>query len=202
MANQDPDRPRLIVGLGNPGREYVGTRHNVGFEVVNLLARRWQVGSDRTAFDGLVCDARPSRQDARPRVYLLKPMTYMNRSGRSVQAAASYYRIPPADVLVVMDEMALEPNRLRLRTEGSAGGHNGLADVLRAMGSQDVPRLRIGIGRPPGSWDAADYVLSRFRPDEQDDVDVTLQLAADAAEDWVFRSIEYTMEQYNRKPAS
>jgi len=129
----------------------------------------------------------------------MMPQTYMNRSGSAAAQMAGFYRADPADVLVVLDDMALPPGQLRARAGGSAGGHKGLADVLRAMGSNDVPRLRIGIGPPPPRMDAVDFVLTRFGPDETQDIEHAIQLAADAVGDWVFSGIEYVMQKYNRR---
>jgi PTH1 family peptidyl-tRNA hydrolase len=189
---------KFIVGLGNPGRQYENTRHNIGFRVVAELARRWQAGSGRQAFDGLLFDARFSRSGAgEKRVRLLCPMTYMNRSGQSVRKLADFYKADRRNVLVVLDDLALPTGRLRIRESGSAGGHNGLSDILAAMGGVDVPRLRIGIGANPPGMDSADYVLSSFTAGERETVEEAVWKAADAAEDWVFESIADVMNRWN-----
>jgi len=188
-----------VVGLGNPGRQYEKTRHNVGFRVLDELRRRWGLGQGRAGFQGLLWQTRVARADQRAKVTLLAPMTYMNLSGRSVGELAAFYRALPPDVLVVLDDMALALGRLRARADGSAGGHNGLIDVLSALGTNEVPRLRIGIGAPVGFADPKDYVLSVFRPDELEAVEQAIRLAAEAVEDWVFHGIEYVMSKYNRK---
>src|SRR5688572_28819707 len=154
---------KLVVGLGNPGREYVGTRHNVGFEVLERLARRlgWTSRDDefarlaRSKFDGLVMIG-PAAGD---KALLIEPTTFMNLSGRSVQAAMAFYGLSPADVLVLLDDIALPVGRLRLRGSGSAGGHNGLKDIERALGTNAYPRLRIGIDPRPPFIEQKDYVL-------------------------------------------
>ena len=194
---------RFVVGLGNPGRKYARTRHNVGFDVLATLRRRWAADAPRKAFGGEICEARPSRPDfGSRRVMLLAPQTYMNRSGQAVQEMTAFYKAELDEVLVVLDDLALPVGRLRARPEGSAGGQKGLADVLNRLGSQQVPRLRIGIGQPPGVMEATDYVLSKFREDEREIVDVAIETAADAVEDWLFHGLTFVMERYNRKPES
>lgn len=191
---------KFVVGLGNPGRRYLCTRHNVGFEVLDVLLRRWSLGDGRTAFEGLVWDAQPSVPGGpKRRVTLLAPQTYMNCSGRSVRKLLDFYKASTADVLIVLDDLALPLGQLRVRAEGSAGGHNGLEDVLRACGTEAVARLRIGIDGPPGGMDPKDYVLSRFAEREQEDIGAAIQQAADAVEMWIVADIQRVMETYNRK---
>src|SRR5678815_6195614 len=160
---------KLIVGLGNPGKQYVGTRHNIGFEAVDMLARRlgWISGpgqfekSARANFDGLAMDG--SVLGLGEKLMLLKPMTYMNLSGKAVQGAMAFYRVAPGDVMIVLDDLALPCGRLRIRPGGSSGGHNGLKDIERALGTDQYPRLRIGIDTPPQFVPGKDYVLQPFR---------------------------------------
>lgn len=200
MDDQQADRRRFVVGLGNPGREYARTRHNMGFRVVEALQRRWQAYEPHRDFGGLVCEARPCRpQGGTRRVVLLEPMTYMNCSGQAVQEMAAFYKAELHEILVVLDDMALPVGQLRARAGGSAGGQKGLTDVLAKLGSQQVPRLRIGIGAPPGRMDGADFVLSRFADAEQEIIEVAIVQAAEAVEDWVFRGLDFVMERYNRK---
>jgi PTH1 family peptidyl-tRNA hydrolase len=198
-AKHDPTARLLVVGLGNPGRKYARTRHNVGFDVVELLSGRWTAGPGREAFEARVADACMSRGARRAKVTLLEPMTFMNRSGRSVRQAVDFYKVPPENVLVVLDDLNLPLGRLRARPEGSAGGQKGLDDILRHLGTRGVPRLRIGIGAPPGGWDPADYVLSHFSDGELEEIRTAEQEAADAVEDWVFDGLTSVMERYNRK---
>lgn len=200
MGDAEPDRMRFVVGLGNPGRRYAPTRHNVGFRVVAEVHRRWGFGPERDAFDGLAADGRCRRGDAARRVMLFRPMTYMNDSGSAVRKMVDYYKSGREDLLVVLDDMALPLGRLRARAGGSAGGHKGLADVLRALGSPDVARLRLGIGAPPGRMDPTDFVLGCFTEAEADAVGPAVQMAADAVEDWVFGGTTFVMERYNRRP--
>ncbi len=198
----ETEKTKFVVGLGNPGRQYARTRHNVGFDVVAALRRRWSIAEGKQAFGGLFYDARVTRGDRTQRVMLLEPQTFMNCSGRAVRAIADFYKAAPGDMLIVLDDFALPLGRLRCRPDGSAGGHNGLADILTAMGTQSVPRLRLGIGSPPGRMEWKDFVLTTFRGDELDAVGDAVELAADAVEDWVFRGLVYVMEKYNRKTES
>ncbi len=183
---------KLIVGLGNPGAEYVGTRHNLGFEVVDELARRWKM---RLKTWKVVADVAVASDRG---VALAKPKTFMNLSGQAVNVIAAYYRIEPADVLVIVDEINLPLARLRARRAGSAGGHNGLRSIIEAIGS-GFPRLRIGVGRGDGRLDLVDHVLSRFGHEERDDVARAIGRAADAAEVFVTEGIEQTMNGFNAR---
>lgn len=154
----------LIVGLGNPGREYERTRHNVGFRTVELLAKTAGAKLDRAKFRGLTCTGTLAGQ----KVLLLKPETFMNNSGEAVQLAAMFYRVPISRILVVSDDISLPVGRIRVRAEGSAGGHNGLKSIISHLGSQDFPRVRIGVGaKPHPDYDLADWVLSNFSAEEE-----------------------------------
>ena len=182
---------KAIVGLGNPGRQYAGTRHNIGFEVVDEVARRWNV------------QLRPWKSVANVAVVsvrgavLVEPQTFMNLSGDAVSRIAAYHKLEPADVLVVVDEVQLPLGRLRLRRSGSAGGHNGLKSIIQHMGP-DFPRLRLGVGRGDPNWDLADHVLSRFDGDERDSVADSIKRAADAVELFVEEGIEVAMNRFNQ----
>lgn len=187
---------KLIVGLGNPGAEYLGTRHNVGFEVLDRLARRHAPGAiARSRFSGAMIEAEIERE----RALLLKPLTFMNRSGQSVAEAVRFYKIEPSlDLLVLVDDVALECGTIRMRAEGSAGGHNGLADVEMKLGTSAYSRLRIGIDSP-GPNPQKEYVLGRFRPDQRERVEPALDAAADAAACWAVSGINEAMNRFNRK---
>lgn len=183
---------KLIAGLGNPGPEYDQTRHNVGFRVLDLLAERLGVKIRRRSFNALVEDAMAGDV----KLVLLKPQQYMNRSGHAVATAAGYYKIAPQDVMVVLDDMALPTGQLRIRAKGTAGGHNGLKDIIAQMGTDSFARLRLGIG-DCGTRDAADYVLSRFGSDEQDAIGKAVQQAVDALLCWTQNGTAAAMNRYN-----
>lgn len=185
---------KLVVGLGNPGRQYAETRHNVGFKVIEKLARRWATGTRRERFGGEVVEAEYGSH----RLLLLEPLTYMNRSGESVQQARDFYKLEQADLLVICDDFSLPLGTLRVRTKGSSGGQKGLEDIIRRLGNDGFPRLRIGIGAPPPQWDAADFVLSKFSKEEQSTIDQALDRAAEAVSVWLTAGIQTCMNQYNR----
>ena len=197
---------KLVVGLGNPGDRYRGTRHNVGWEVLAELARRHAPDAKpESKFEADVLRIETPAAKGRPifetgAAWLISPLTYMNLSGRSVAAAARFHKIAPADVLIVCDDLNLPSGRLRLRGKGSAGGQNGLKDVIEKLGTPEFPRLRVGVGRPPGRMDAADYVLSRFTPEERTELDLAVQDAADAVELWLTRGLQAAMNAANAPP--
>jgi PTH1 family peptidyl-tRNA hydrolase len=187
---------KLIVGLGNPGAQYRGTRHNVGFEVVDELARRrWlEFGSSPT--DALMARERgPDRQ-----VMLAKPLTYMNRSGGAVAALQRYYRIDPGRLLVVADDVNLPVGRLRARRGGSDGGHNGFASIIQVLGTDAFARLRVGVGRGHTERRLASHVLARFDEREQQEIAASITRAADAVEAFVDDGIDAMMNRFNRDP--
>jgi PTH1 family peptidyl-tRNA hydrolase len=184
---------KLIVGLGNPGRRYEGTRHNVGFAVLRQLAREFGTGPAKPKFHGEIVEADLDGQ----KVLLLSPSTYMNNSGLSVLAARSFYRTPDEELLVVCDDLNLPLGKLRFRAKGSSGGQKGLDDVVRRLGTEDFPRLRIGIGAAGEDWDWAGYVLSRFTKEEIPDVEEAVGKATDAVADWAREGIEFCMNRYN-----
>ena len=197
MRNCEGDRTKIVVGLGNPGRQYAGTRHNVGFEVIEALRRRNGLGKGRKAFGGIVTEWRIEETSASCRILLLQPHTFMNLSGSSAGRCATFYKVLPADVLVVLDDLALPLGQVRARAQGSSGGHKGLSDVLAALGTDQVPRVRVGIGSPPPHVEAVDFVLTEFRPGERRVMEESLELAAQAVEDWVRHGIEWVMNRYN-----
>jgi len=183
---------KLVVGLGNPGRQYEQTRHNVGFAVLDALAKRLGIEHTRQRFEGLTAEARVGGDT----VLLLWPQTYMNLSGRSVVAARDFYQLPNRDVLIVCDDFSLPLGRLRFRKQGSSGGQKGLDNILLHCGI-DVPRLRIGIGPVPEGWDPAKFVLSRFPAHDQQLVERVVTRAVEATLDWIEHGIDYCMNQYN-----
>ena len=185
---------KLIVGLGNPGPEYRETRHNVGFKVADALAERWRVGDQwREKFDALQVKTMAGDEP----VILAKPLTFMNLSGQSVAATAGFYKIEPADIFVVTDDVALPLGRLRARRDGGAGGHNGLKSMIQSLATQAFPRMRVGVGRGDGRRDLADYVLGRFEADERDTVSAAVLRAADASEMFLSEGIERVMNAFN-----
>ncbi|HUS40531.1 MAG TPA: aminoacyl-tRNA hydrolase, partial [Pirellulales bacterium] len=190
---QDQRPVKLIVGLGNPGRKYQDTRHNVGWAVLHELEKRYGTGPAKAKFQGEATDAEIIGQ----RALLLAPLTFMNRSGTSVAAARSFYRIADDDLLVICDDFQLPLAKIRLRKSGSAGGQNGLSDIIRALGHQDFARLRIGIGTPPEQWDPADYVLGKFSRRDKDEIKDAIRTAADAVAVWATEGIATCMNQFN-----
>ena len=187
---------KLVAGLGNPGPRYVQTRHNVGYLVVDELARRWGVSAEKyeRRYEALVGQGQVAGQ----RVLLLKPQTYMNLSGGSVLAVRQFYKLGLADLLVVCDDLDLPVGRIRLRASGSGGGQKGLENILLRLASNDVPRLRIGIGRVDKSV-TTEYVLTRFAPAERERIDEAIATAADAVECWLDKGIEAAMNRFNPK---
>ena len=168
----------LIVGLGNPGKEYTRTRHNCGFRALDILADKLGCKVDKGKFQGLYgqCNYRGKK------LLLLKPQTYMNLSGRSVLQLSAYFNVPPQRIIVMFDDISLEPGRLRIRKDGSAGGHNGIKSIIAELGSQDFPRVKIGVGsKPTPEYDLADWVLSSFSALEEKALAPALERAADAA---------------------
>jgi len=186
---------RLIVGLGNPGKEYRETRHNVGFMVVDEIARRH--GLTWAMAPGQVPETFVAKRFGDTPVLLAKPLTYMNRSGDAVAALSRYYDVAPQDALIVVDEAALPFTRLRARAHGSAGGHNGLKSVIERLGSTEFPRLRLGVGRGDGRRDLADHVLAKFESGERADLETFITRAADAAEMFAVDGIGKVMNTYN-----
>jgi PTH1 family peptidyl-tRNA hydrolase len=183
---------KLIVGLGNPGSEYDGTRHNVGFEVIDLLARRHNISVSKRSFKSVYGEGSIGGE----KVLLMRPMTFMNLSGEAVGAIARFYKLDPADIWVVLDEVALPPGRIRLRFKGSAGGHNGLTNIIAMLHTQDVPRIRIGVGAAkPGAM--VGHVLGKFRKEEYPLIDEAVARSADAIECALKEGFEMAMNRFN-----
>lgn len=178
MFQKGTDGSWLIAGLGNPGREYERSRHNTGFRALDLLAENLSCKVDRLKFQGLYGQTLYHGR----RLFLLKPQTFMNLSGRSVLQLSAYFHIPPQRILVMFDDISLDPGRIRIRAEGSAGGHNGIKSIIAELGSQDFPRVKIGVGaKPRPDYDLADWVLGSFSSLEEKAMAVSLKNAADAA---------------------
>jgi PTH1 family peptidyl-tRNA hydrolase len=192
----------LVVGLGNPGSEYVGTRHNVGWAVVDTLAAKlgW-IGSAkefnrqaRDKFNALTMDGLAGSEKA----LLLKPTTYMNLSGQAVRQALDFYRMEARELMVALDDLALPCGKIRIRTAGSHGGHNGLRDIERALGTQQYPRLRLGIDSPPPPVAGRDYVLGAFTPDQRKLIEPAVERACEAIVKWMQNGIESAMNEFNQ----
>ena len=183
---------KIVVGLGNPGREYEGTRHNVGFQLLQELNRRYDGGRPKAKFEADIVELGIGSE----KVLLLAPQTYMNLSGRSVRKAIDFYQLDLLDVLVVCDDMNLPLGKIRLRRSGSSGGQKGLENIIQQMGGDAVPRLRIGIGSS-GGRNSADYVLGRFGKAELEALEPGLQAAANATEAWVKEGLEAAMNRFN-----
>ena len=184
----------LIVGLGNPGEKYENTRHNVGFRVIDELAERQNAPVQKLKFKALTNLLTISGE----KVLVMKPITYMNLSGEAVHEAAAFYKVPPERILVISDEVALAPGKLRVRRSGSAGGHNGLKNIIAHLGSDQFPRIRLGVGsKPHPDYDMADWVMGRFQGEDKKAVEEAVKRAADAAECLIREGVDRAMNQYN-----
>ncbi len=184
----------LIAGLGNPGRQYEGTRHNAGFMALDTIAEKNHAEVKRIKFKGLIGECRIAGK----RVILLKPSTFMNLSGQSVQEAMRFYKLPPEHTLILYDDINLEPGRLRIRRKGSDGGHNGMKNIIYLSGSDQFPRIKIGVGQKPHpDYDLADWVLSRFTPQEMQALSPALLNASAAAELIIKGELDRAMNQFN-----
>lgn len=194
--------PQLIVGLGNPEPKYDQTRHNIGFAAVDALARSWKISlSENRKFQGIFGEGMGPKGE---KIRLLKPLTYMNLSGQSIRAVTDWYKLPPESVLVIYDDMDLPQGRLRLRLSGSAGGHNGMKSAIAHLGTQNFPRLRIGIGKPAkvsanGDAGTISYVLGKFSQSETQLMSDVLQLAVEAVEFSLKQGVEKAMSLYNNR---
>jgi peptidyl-tRNA hydrolase, PTH1 family len=184
---------KLVVGLGNPGRKYEGTRHNLGYAVLAAMVEKYPSSRPKEKFHGEVVETDLEGE----KILLLAPLTYMNRSGLSVRTARDFYGLADSDLLVVCDDLNLPLGKMRFRSGGSAGGQKGLEDIIRVLGTEEFPRLRIGIGSPPEGWDASDYVLGRFPGDQRAEIDEAIKQAAEAVAGWVRQGLAYCMNHYN-----
>ena len=184
----------LIVGLGNPGQEYAHTRHNAGFRCLDLIAEEFNCKVDKLKFQGLYNQVSYNGK----KLFLLKPQTYMNLSGRAVVQLSAYFNIPPQRIIVLFDDISLPPGRLRIRGNGSAGGHNGIKSIIQELGSQDFPRVKIGVGaKPHPDYDLASWVLSGFSANEEKDLKVALDNGAKAALAIIDQGVSEAANRYN-----
>lgn len=192
---REEEKMKLVVGLGNPTSQYDKTRHNVGFEVIDILADQYHIPLDVVKHKGMYGKGRMEGQS----VILLKPMTYMNLSGESVIQVAKYYKIAPEDVIVIYDDINLDVGRLRIREKGSAGGHNGMKNIILHLGTEGFPRIRVGVGMKPAKMNLADYVLSHFSEDEQPLMQAGYERACQALKLLLLDDVAGAMNQYNGK---
>ena len=185
----------VIAGLGNPGREYEGTRHNVGFMTLDALADKYNIDVREKAFKGLIGKGVIEGN----KVILVKPQTYMNLSGECIRQVMDYYKVDPSEFIVIYDDISLVPGGIRIRKKGSAGGHNGIKNIIAHLGTQEFPRVRIGVGEKPARMDLADYVLSRFPKDERVLMEEAFERAGEAAVCMMNDTMEHAMNQFNKK---
>ncbi|WP_071458813.1 aminoacyl-tRNA hydrolase [Bacillus massilinigeriensis] len=186
---------KLIVGLGNPGKQYERTRHNIGFEVVDEVSRRFNIPLNQAKFKGVFGAGILNGE----KVILLKPLTYMNLSGESIRPLMDYYDIPPEDLLVIYDDLDLPTGRIRLREKGGAGGHNGIKSTIAHVGTQEFKRIRVGISRPQNGMAVVDYVLGRFTPEEQAGMQEAAKKSAKACELWLNEPFLKVMNEFNQQ---
>ena len=187
--------PQLIVGLGNPEPQYDRTRHNIGFDAIDALAKTWQISlKENRRYKGLFAEGLTPYGN---KIRLLKPLTYMNRSGQAVRAVVDWYKIEPRSILVIYDDMDLPIGRLRMRLSGSAGGHNGMKSIISHLGNQDFPRLRIGIGKSDGKKETISHVLGKFSPQETKAIEEVLYVSVKAVELSLKEGVEKSMSRYN-----
>ncbi|PLR80282.1 aminoacyl-tRNA hydrolase [Bacillus canaveralius] len=185
---------KIIAGLGNPGKQYEQTRHNIGFAIIDLLSARLNIPVDQSKFKGIYGIGHVNGQ----KVILLKPLTYMNLSGESIRAVLDYYDAGLDDLLIIYDDLDLPVGKIRLRQKGSAGGHNGLKSTIAHLGSQEFKRIRVGVGRPPHGMNVPDYVLGRFLKEEQEVIDEVAGQCADACEAWLQKPFLQVMNDFNQ----
>ena len=185
----------VIAGLGNPGREYEGTRHNVGFMTLDALADKYNIDVREKAFKGLIGKGVIEGN----KVILVKPQTYMNLSGECIRQVMDYYKVDPSEFIVIYDDISLVPGGIRIRKKGSAGGHNGIKNIIAHLGTQEFPRVRIGVGEKPARMDLADYVLGHFSAEEKKIMEQAVKEAADAVCEIVSEGIDKAMNDHNAK---
>ena len=186
----------LIVGLGNPGRQYEATRHNMGFDVIDKLVEEYQVPQPAVKFNAMYGKGRIGGQP----VILMKPLSYMNLSGGPIREMANYFKIDPeTEMIVVYDDIDLDPGQLRIRKKGSAGGHNGIKHIIQQLGTQNFVRIKVGVGAKPKGWDLADYVLGRFDKEDRALIEEAQERACKAVELILTDSVDAAMNEYNKK---
>lgn len=184
---------KAVIGLGNPGRDYAGTRHNIGFDTITALTDKFGLRLSDRKFKGLCADGMIAGQ----RVILIQPQTFMNLSGECVRAVADFYKLAPEDIIIICDDVNLDVGRIRIRKKGSAGGHNGLKSIIAHLGTDEFPRIRVGVGEKREGQDLADHVLGRFRREDEEVIREILKAAAGAVETWLGEGIDTAMNKYN-----
>lgn len=185
----------IIVGLGNPTSQYEGTRHNIGFDCISTIAAKYNIAMDFVKHKAVCGTGYIEGQ----KVILAKPQTYMNLSGESVQQLLHYYKVDPEDLIVIYDDISLDVGHLRLRKKGSAGGHNGIKNIIQMLGTDVFPRIKVGVGNKPQGWDLADYVLGKFSKEDQEELKITKEHVADAVETILTKDMDAAMNVYNKK---
>ena len=189
----------IIAGLGNPGKKYEHTRHNVGFDVMDVLAEKYNIRMDEKKYKAICGKGMIGSE----KVVLVKPQTFMNLSGESIAEAVNFYKVDPAsELLVIFDDISLAPGQIRIRKKGSAGGHNGIKNIIANLGTDRFMRVKVGVGEKPKNWDLADYVLSPFTKDERPLVNLAIEHAAKAIEQMLNGDVDAAMNEYNRKSAN
>lgn len=186
---------KLIVGLGNPGMQYAATRHNIGFQAIDLLAERNHISVNRSKFKALVGEGTIGGE----KVVLMKPQTYMNLSGEAVEACKSWYKIDINDIIILYDDVSLGVGDIRIRKNGSSGGHNGIKSIIAHLSTESFPRVKIGVGEKPKGWDLADYVLGKFTDEDCKVLEERLKVVCEATETMVTKNIDLAMNNYNGK---
>ncbi len=186
---------KIIAGLGNPDKEYIGTRHNIGFDAITAISDKTGISVTEKKFKALIGKGTICGE----KVVLMKPQTYMNLSGEAVIEAVNFFKVDPSDVCIIYDDVNLDPGFIRVREKGSAGGHNGIKNIILHLGSENFPRIRIGVGEKPKEWDLKDYVLGHFSKDDEVLIRVALQDAVTAAELFVVGDVAKAMNTFNRK---
>ena len=184
---------KAIIGLGNPGMKYAGTRHNIGFDAVTAIADKYNLSINNKKFKGVYADGHIAGE----KVLLVQPQTYMNLSGECVREVADFYKLNPDEIIIICDDINLDVGRLRIRKKGSSGGHNGLKNIIAHLGTEEFPRIRVGVGEKTEGWDLADYVLARFDKDSEPVIREALANVVGAVETWISEGIDAAMNRFN-----
>ena len=184
---------KAIIGLGNPGMKYAGTRHNIGFDAVTAIADKYNLSINNKKFKGVYADGHIAGE----KVLLVQPQTFMNLSGECVREVADFYKLNPDEIIIICDDINLDVGRLRIRKKGSAGGHNGLKNIIAHLGTEEFPRIRVGVGEKTKGWDLADYVLARFDKDSEPVIREALANVVGAVETWISEGIDAAMNRFN-----